>query len=157
MSESNHDKSILGVACSPINILHATGSFRVYQTSRWHQNKGCVLVHGPPTKTELFIWCQQEVLHNLNGHPLHVANMSNMHGWHLSQKLMCVSGARSTLMMTLFRRKWWVRVSCLTWWAGSASKTSSRSSVSRGLYRKASLPSLLRMMRRIRHFVNRSG
>ena len=30
------------------------------QTSRCHQNKGCVLVHGPHTKTELLFWCQRE-------------------------------------------------------------------------------------------------
>ena len=42
------------------------------QTSRWHQNKGCVLVHGPHTKTELKLWCQREVWHNLNIHPVQI-------------------------------------------------------------------------------------
>ena len=37
----------------------ATGwPFRLYQTSCWHHNKGCVVEHGPHTKTELLFWCQ---------------------------------------------------------------------------------------------------
>ena len=37
---------------------------------RWQQNKGCVLVHGSHAKTELMIWCQREIWHNLNGNPV---------------------------------------------------------------------------------------
>lgn len=40
---------------------------QVDETSRRHQG---VLVHGPHTKTKLFL-CQQEVGFNLNGHPVH--------------------------------------------------------------------------------------
>ena len=51
--------------------LNTTGwPFRLCQTSRWRQNKGCVLVHGPHNKTKLLFWCQREVCHNLNGHPV---------------------------------------------------------------------------------------
>ena len=34
--------------------------------------KGCILVPGPHTKTELMFGCQQEVGKNLNGHPVHI-------------------------------------------------------------------------------------
>ena len=49
--------------------------FRLCQTSRWHQNTSSVLVWGSCTKTELLLWCQREVCHNLIGHPvlLHLA------------------------------------------------------------------------------------
>ena len=37
---------------------HTGWPFKLFPTSRWHQDKGCVLVHGPHTKTELLFWCQ---------------------------------------------------------------------------------------------------
>ena len=40
------------------------------QTSRWHQNIGCVLVHGPHTKTELLFGCQREVWTSVMCHPV---------------------------------------------------------------------------------------
>ena len=43
---------------------------RLCQTSSSHQNKSSVLVWGPCTKTELLFWCQREIWHNLNGHPV---------------------------------------------------------------------------------------
>ena len=52
--------------------LENTGwPLRLWQTSRWLQNKSCVLVHGPHTKTELLFWSQREVWHNLDGHPVY--------------------------------------------------------------------------------------
>ena len=49
----------------------ATGwPLRYFPTSRWQQNKGCVLVHGPHTKTGLLFWRQREVGNYLNGHPV---------------------------------------------------------------------------------------
>ena len=44
--------------------------FRLCQTFRWDWNKSSVLVHGFHTKMELLFWCQWEVCHNLNGHPV---------------------------------------------------------------------------------------
>ena len=44
--------------------------FRLCQTSRWHQNKSSVLIWGAYTKTQHLFWCQREVCHNLNGHPV---------------------------------------------------------------------------------------
>ena len=44
----------------------------LFQTSLWHWNKGCVLVHGPDTKTEFLFWCQWEVWSKLFGHLVHV-------------------------------------------------------------------------------------
>ena len=32
----------------------------------WHQNKSCILVWGPCTKTQLLFWCQREVGNTLN-------------------------------------------------------------------------------------------
>ena len=43
--------------------------FRLCQTSCWHQNWS--LVRGSCAITELLFWCQQEVWHNLNCHPVH--------------------------------------------------------------------------------------
>ena len=52
-------------------IFTSTGwPFRLFQTSRWHQNKGCILVHGSHTKTELLFWCQREVWINVMRHPV---------------------------------------------------------------------------------------
>ena len=36
-----------------------------------NQNKSSGLGHGPHTKTELLFWCQWEVCHNLNDHPVY--------------------------------------------------------------------------------------
>ena len=48
---------------------HFTGwPFRLCQTSRWRQNKSCVLLNGPHTKTELLFWWQREVWDNQNSH-----------------------------------------------------------------------------------------
>ena len=53
-----------------MSSLSNTGRpFRLLQTSRLHQNKGCVLVHGPHTKTEILFWCQWEIWINLNWSP----------------------------------------------------------------------------------------
>ena len=46
----------------------------LFQTSHWHQNKGCVLVYAPYTKTQLLFRCQQEVGNYLNGHPVQYYN-----------------------------------------------------------------------------------
>ena len=34
------------------------------------KNRSSVLVWGPCTKTQHLLWCQREVCHNLNGHPV---------------------------------------------------------------------------------------
>ena len=44
--------------------------FRLFQTSRWHQNKSSVLVWSPCTKTQPLLWSQREFWNNLNGHPV---------------------------------------------------------------------------------------
>ena len=85
-SSSSSDKTCCGV-CQNSSVLSGTSSYlvlgdvrgdflctgwplKLFQTSRWHQNKGCVLVHVPHTKTELLFWSQREVRNNLNGHPV---------------------------------------------------------------------------------------
>ena len=57
-------------------MLWCTGwPFRLCQTSYWQQNKGCALVQGPHTKTQLLCW---EVWHNLNGHPVDVGSILDL-------------------------------------------------------------------------------
>ena len=59
---------------SRTNIFHTKSKgwpFRLWQISRWHQNKSSVLVWGPCTQTQPLFWCKQEVWINLNGHTLH--------------------------------------------------------------------------------------
>ena len=55
------------------------------QTSRWHQNKGCVLVHGTHTKTELLYWCQRAVWTNVMCHPAHYEKL-----WCCQKWLTCI-------------------------------------------------------------------
>ena len=59
-----------GRICFSSQILNTGRHITLCHTSCWHQNKSCVLVHGPHTKTVLLFWCQWEVLHNLIGHPV---------------------------------------------------------------------------------------
>ena len=47
------------------------GPFRLCQISTWHQYKTCVLLYGTQSKTELLLWSQWEVWHNLSGHPVY--------------------------------------------------------------------------------------
>ena len=67
--------------------------FRLWHFSRWHQNKSYVLVRGAYTKTRHLFWCQREVCHNLNGHPVCVGaawvrteRRSRSHGWCVSDE-----------------------------------------------------------------------
>ena len=60
--------------------------FRLCQTSRWHVNKSCVLVHGRHTKTELLFWCQQ-VWHN--DHPVHPSNPNYIRATIFHSKALC--------------------------------------------------------------------
>ena len=56
----------------PFLTLASTGwPFRLWQASCWHQNKSSDLVWGPCTKTQLLFWCQQDICHNLYGHPVY--------------------------------------------------------------------------------------
>ena len=63
MDQSNHDypgdmidasdNNQVSWHHSQVHYLQNTGwPFRLIQTSRWHQSKSCVLIHGPHTKTE---------------------------------------------------------------------------------------------------------
>ena len=66
--------------------LENTGwPLRLWQTSRWLQNKSSVLVWGPCTKTQLLFWSQREVCHNLSCRPVY--------GW---KKALC-SGVNSEI------------------------------------------------------------
>ena len=49
---------------------HTGWPFTLFPTSSCHQITGAVLVWGACTKTELLIWCQQEVWNNVNGQPV---------------------------------------------------------------------------------------
>ena len=48
-------------------------SLRLYQTTCWQQNKSSVLIWGAFTKSLHLFWCQREVWHNQNGHPVEAA------------------------------------------------------------------------------------
>ena len=59
-----------------LSLYHLYGcstgwQFGLFKTFVWHQNKGCVMVHGPHAKMELLFWCQLEVWNNLNGNPVY--------------------------------------------------------------------------------------
>ena len=57
--------------CKLHECIFGTGRlFRLCKTSHCHQNKGCILINGHHIKTELLLWYQQKVLHNLNDHPV---------------------------------------------------------------------------------------
>ena len=68
-------------------------------------NKSCVLVHGPHTRTGTFVLlsCQREVCHNLNGHHvvchLHFQHMRNyaMKTKHFQRYYEYKKGVRDTI------------------------------------------------------------
>ena len=59
---------LTSIKCKLIYSNNTGWPFTLFPTTRWHQNKGCVSVPGPRTKTELLFWYQREVWTNLMCH-----------------------------------------------------------------------------------------
>ena len=60
------------VKATQIFRFNSTGwLFTLFPTFHWHQNKGCILVHGPHTKAELLFWYQREVWTNVMCYPVY--------------------------------------------------------------------------------------
>ena len=54
-----------------VYVTRSTGwDIRLFPRFSWHQNKSWVVLYAPNTKTQLLLWCQQNLENNVMCHPV---------------------------------------------------------------------------------------